>query len=171
MPLVQPVATPAPSAPGYAQLAAQTVQAGDSMVATGYVNNGSIVRLFWEDGATLLGQGKPGLGGAFAIPFSVPGCRNGYHVIYVIWSGGKDGDYSIPLVLSVNVPPPTSTPTPTWTCTPTLITPTPTPTITPTPTNTPTPYPTPIGGWPFSYFFPLFFKNSPAPFNSPLRGP
>lgn len=147
---VQPPSAPATSsAPGSAQLAATTAQAGDSMVVTGYVSNGSVVRLLWEDGKTLLGQGTPGLAGSFAIPFVVPGhIPNGYHVIYVVWSAGKS-DHVIPLVLSINVPPP---PTPTWTPVPL---PTSTPTITPTPTRTPTPFPTPVGGWPCRVYLPL----------------
>lgn len=167
-PTMTPTATLIPTlppvTPGAAQLAAQSVQVGDSMVATGVVKNGSVVRLFWEDGTTLLGQGTPGLGGAWAVPFTVPACKNGYHVIYVVWSGGK-ADYTIPLVLSVNVPAPTATPTSAPTGTPTI---TPTPTRTPTPTITPTPYPTPIGGWPFRYFFPYINLMT---FVSPLGGP
>jgi hypothetical protein len=162
--LPPPVPTPVP---GHAQLAAVQVQAGDSMVATGSVLNGSMVRLLWEDGL-LLGQGKPGLGGAFAVSFIVPQTTNGYHVVSVTWSGGAGGDYIIPLVLSVNVPPPTATATPVPTGTPTPVTPTATPTWTPTPTHTPTPYPTPQGGWPFRYFLSLISKSAPETFDSPL---
>lgn len=173
-PTATPIIIPAGAAPttvtngpGYAQLAAQSVQAGDSMVATGSVLNGSIVRLLWEDGS-LLGQGKPGLGGAFAVPFIVPRTTNGYHVVSVTWSGGADGDYSIPLVLSVNVPPPTPTPTSVPTGTPTPVTPTATPTNTPTMAPTPTPVPTPQGGWPFRRWFPFIFRFAPMTFVSPL---
>lgn len=171
VPLYTPVPPTPTLAPGSAQLANQTVQAGDSMVVTGFVNNGSVVRLIWEDGSTVLGQSKPGLNGAWAIQFIVPQTVNGYHIVYVVWSAGEK-DYSIPLVLSVNVPPPTATPTHTTTPMPTW-TPLPTFTGTPTPvTPTPTPFPTPEGGWPFRYFLVMIFKDYDAlTFVSPLGGP
>lgn len=136
-----------------AKLAANKGFPGDSMVVTGCIDNGSVVRILWEDG-TELAKATPGGNGNFAAAFVIPAANKGYHVVRVVWSGGVT-DNEIDLVLAMGVS--TPTPVPTWTPTP-VPTWTPIPTWSPTPTPTrptPTPFPTPIGGWTCTIFLPL----------------
>jgi len=106
-----------------------------------------VVRVLWENGQPLA-QVTPGWDGTFAAQFEMPYAVKGYHVVWVVWSLGKD-DQRISLIISVGVPTPTPSPVPppTSTNTPTV------PTATPPPT--PTPYPTPVGGWPCRIWIPL----------------
>jgi len=136
-----------------AKLADNQAFPGDSMVVTGQVNNGSVVRVLWEDGSELANV-TPGGNGNFAASFVIPPANKGYHVVRVLWSGGEV-DNEIDLVLAIGVS--TPTPVPTWTPSP-WPTWTPVPTWSPTPTlvvPTATPYPTPVGGWPNKIYLPI----------------
>ena len=118
-----PTSTPTPAP--VAKLANGAAVAGEQMVITGQVNNGSIVQIKWESG-DLLAQVTPRQDGTWAASFVVPWiAAKGYHLIRVEWTGG-----GVDLVIALAVP--TYTPTPI-----------PLPTSTPIPTGTPTPTPTP----------------------------